>query len=123
LNAITLSLIVLGCTGIIFITGSVVQFITLSQLNRVMGLKRMNTQIDELKGHVVVCGFGRLGSVLARSLAASSAGFVIIEENEARANAAREQGYLCIHGNATSEATLMAAGVMQAHALATVLSN
>jgi voltage-gated potassium channel len=123
LNVITLSLIVFGCTGVIFLTGALVQFITLSQLNKVMGLKRMNTQVDQLKEHIVLCGFGRLGQVLARSLSASSAGFVIIEENETRAGEARGQGYLCIHGDATSEAVLLAAGVMRAHALATVLSN
>ena len=123
LDAITISLIVLGCTGIIFLTGALVQYITVSQLNKVMGLKRMNAQIDQLKGHVIVCGFGRFGSVLARSLTASSAGLVILEENEARADEARRQGYLCIQGDATSEAGLLAAGVMRAHALATVLSN
>jgi voltage-gated potassium channel len=123
LNVITIALIVLGCTGIIFLTGALVQFITASQLNKAIGLKRMNKQIDELKGHVVVCGFGRLGAVLARALCASSAGFVILEESEARAAEARLQGYLCIHGDASSEAVLRAAGVMRAHALATVLSN
>jgi voltage-gated potassium channel len=123
LNAITIALIVLGCTGIIFLTGALVQFFMLTQLSKVLGLKRMNKQIDELNGHVIVCGFGRLGAVLARSLSASSAGFVILEENEARATEARLQGYLCIHGDATSEAALLAAGVARAHALTTVLSN
>jgi voltage-gated potassium channel len=123
LNVITIGLIVLGCTGIIFLTGALVQFFTLNQINKTIGLKRMKTQIDELQEHVIVCGFGRLGTVLARSLRASSAGFVILEENEARANEARLQGYLCIHGDASSEAVLQAAGVMRAHALATVLSN
>jgi voltage-gated potassium channel len=123
LNVITIGLIVLGCTGVIFLTGALVQFFTLNQLNKTIGLKRMNRQIDELKGHVVVCGFGRLGHVLARSLSASSAGFVILEESEARATEARLQGYLCIHGDATNEQALLAAGVMRANALATVLSN
>ena len=123
LNVITIGLIVLGCTGIIFLTGALVQFFTLNQINKTLGLKRMKTQIDELNGHVVVCGFGRLGNMLAKSLRASSAGFVILEENEARATEARLQGYLCIHGDATSEAVLLAAGVMRANALATVLSN
>jgi voltage-gated potassium channel len=123
LNVITIALIVMGCTGIIFLTGVLVQFITLSQLHNVIGLKRMNTQIDQLKGHVVVCGFGRLGAAPARALSASSAGFVILEENEARAAEARGQGYLCIHGDASSEAVLLAAGVTRAHALATVLAN
>jgi len=123
LNVITIGLIVLGCTGVIFLTGALVQLITLSQINKTIGLKRMNRQIDDLKDHVIVCGFGRLGAVLARSLRASSAGFVILEESETRAADARLQGYLCIHGDATSERVLMAAGVMQASALATVLSN
>jgi voltage-gated potassium channel len=123
LYAITLILIVLGCTGIIFLTGALVQFFTLAALSKTIGLKRMNKQIDQLSGHVVVCGFGRLGIVLARSLSASSAGFVIIEANEARADEAREQGFLCIHGDATHEETLLAAGVTRAHALASVLSN
>jgi voltage-gated potassium channel len=123
LNVITIALIVFGCTTMIFLTGALVQFITLSQINKVKGLKRMNTLIDQLQGHVIVCGFGRFGSVLARSLSASSAGFVVLESDEARAASARQQGYLCIHGDATSEATLQAAGVTHASALATVLRN
>jgi voltage-gated potassium channel Kch len=123
LNFVTIGLIVFGCTGIIFLTGALVQFFTLSQINKTIGLKRMKTQIDELHDHVVVCGFGRLGTMLARSLRASSAGFVVIESNEARAAEARLQGYLSIFGDATSEAVLIAAGVKRASALATVLSN
>ncbi|MBV8513337.1 MAG: potassium channel protein [Xanthobacteraceae bacterium] len=123
LNAITLALIVFGGTGFIFLTGAFVQFITQSQLNKVIGVKRMSSQIDQLTGHVVVCGFGRFGTVLARALRASSAAFVILEENEARATEARAQGYLCMHADATSENALIAAGVRRAHALATVLSN
>ena len=123
LNVITLGLILLGCTGVIFLTGALVQFFALSQFNKAIGLKRMQTQIDQLKGHVIVCGFGALGVVLSRSLRASSAGFVVLEADEARATEARLQGYLCIHGDATSEKILHAAGVTRAHALATVISN
>jgi voltage-gated potassium channel len=123
LYAITISLIVLGCTGIIFLTGALVQFFTLIQINKVLGLKRMNTQIDQLNGHVVICGYGRLGAVLAKSLSASSAGFVLIEEDQARAAEARAQGYLCIQGDATLEPVLIEAGVARASALTTVLSN
>lgn len=123
LRLVTIGLIVLGCTGMIFLTGALVQFFTFNQINRAIGVKRMNRQIDQLRDHVILCGFGRLGSVLARSLSASSAGFVIIEENETRVAEAREEGHLCIHADATSEAGLHAAGIAHAHALATVLSN
>jgi voltage-gated potassium channel len=66
-SVITMSLIVLGCTSIIFLTGALVQLFTVNQLSKVPGQKRMKTQIDQLEGHVVVCGFGRLGVFLARA--------------------------------------------------------
>src|SRR5690349_14517963 len=60
LRGITITVIVLGCTGMIFLTGALVQFITLNQINQILGLKRMTTQIDRLRDHVIICGFGRI---------------------------------------------------------------
>ena len=76
-HVITVALIVLGCTGMIFLSSALVQLFTAIQLGKNTGLKRMNRQIEQLKGHAVVCGFGRLGAELARGLAASSAGFIV----------------------------------------------
>jgi voltage-gated potassium channel len=123
LRAISISTIVLGCTGVIFLTGALIQFITLNQLNQVLGLKRMTSQIDRLAGHVIICGFGRIGSMLARELDAGRADFVILERDEALAEEIRGNGYLCLHGDATDEAALRAAGVLRARTLATVLPN
>ncbi len=123
LRTITISTIVLGCTGVIFLTGALVQFITLNQLNQILGLKRMNSQIDHLSGHVIICGFGRIGFMLAQELRAGNTAFVIVEQSEARAADARDLGYLCLQGDATDEAALQAAGVTRASTLATVLPN
>jgi hypothetical protein len=82
LNIITMALIVLGCTGVIFLTGALVQYITLSQLTKAMGHKRMKTQIDHLTDHVIICGFGRIGVPLSKSLSDARAGFVIVEKDE-----------------------------------------
>jgi voltage-gated potassium channel len=123
LRTISISTIVFGCTGVIFLTGALVQFITLSQVNQIFGIKRMNTQIDKLTGHVIICGFGRIGFALARDLTAGRAAFVIIEQDDARAQQARDLGYLCIQADATDEAGLQTAGVMRAHTVATVLPS
>ena len=120
---VTVALIVLGCTGMIFLTGVVVQFFTHNQINRISGRKKMDDKIGELDGHVVVCGFGRVGRVLAESLRRSSASFVVIDESEARIAEARAAGYLSLCGDAASEDTLTAAGVKRAHALASCLAN
>lgn len=123
LRTITIGTIVLGCTGMIFLTGALVQFITLGQLTEVLGFKRMTTQIDNLRNHVVICGFGRIGQMLSRGLEAGGAKFVILEHSESAAASARESGYLCLHADATHEDALRAAGIEHARTLATVLSN
>ena len=123
LRAITMGLILTGCTGMIFITGALVQAITLSQITTVLGHKRMNRQIDELRGHVIVCGFGRTGWMLARELAAAKAAFVVLESDDARYEEARELGYLCMQVDASDESALLQAGIVHARALATVVSS
>ncbi len=123
LRTISISTIMFGCTGVIFLSGALVQFITLNQINQIFGLKRMNTQIDKLTGHIIICGFGRIGVELAKDLHAARAAFVVLELDDARSEHARSLGYLCLQMDATDEAGLQAAGVMRAHTLATVLPN
>jgi voltage-gated potassium channel len=123
LRGITIATIVLGCTGMIYLTGALVQFITLNQLNQMFGIKRMTTQIERLRGHVVICGFGRIGEMLAHGLQAGGAKFVVLEQAEAAVTSARAHGYLCLQADATDEDALRSAGITHARTLATVLSN
>jgi voltage-gated potassium channel len=123
LRAVTIALVILGCTGIIYLTGALVQFFTLSQIQQALGIKRMNNEIGRLRDHVIVCGFGRIGNMLSRELKAGKAKFIVIERSEARVAEARELGYLCIHGEATDEGLLKTAGIDRAAILATVLPD
>ena len=123
LRAVTVTLIVLGCTGMIYLTGAIVQLLTTTQLQNLLGLKRMKNEIDQLNGHVIVCGFGRIGRLLSRDLKAAGVGFVVVERQEARIENARAMGYLCVPGEATDEQILNQAGVTRARTLATVLPD
>ena len=123
LRHITMATIIFGCTGMIFLTGSLVQFITINQLQLVFGTKRMQSQIDKLNDHVIVCGYGRIGQMLAHELKAGSARFVILERSDRRADEARDQGYLTLQADATDESGLKLAGIDRARALATVLPD
>jgi len=123
LRAWTMALIVLGCTGVIFVTGTMVQWLTESQINRVMGSKRMESEIEKLKSHAIVCGFGRLGRMLATQLERGGMPFVILDQSPERVREARERGWLSMQGEATDETVLRAAGLERARVLATVLPN
>lgn len=123
LHVVTIATIVLGCTGMIFVTGSLVQVLTFSQVQRLMGETRVKSEIDKLHGHVIVCGYGRIGRMLARDLATGGADFLILDHDETRLAEARATGYLCWLGDATNEDSLRAVGVDRARVLATVLPS
>ncbi|WP_299010720.1 potassium channel protein [uncultured Caulobacter sp.] len=122
LHAVTMATMVFGCTGVIIVTGSLVQALTQSQLEQFFG-KRVERDIDRLDGHIIICGFGRIGLMLAGELASVGETFVIVERDEARCQEARELGYLCRHADATDEDVLRTLHVERAKVLATVLPD
>lgn len=123
LRALTIGTMVLGCTGMIVLTGALVQVFTLFQVREMLGINRVQTQIDRLERHVIICGFGRIGVQLARELELAERGFVIIERGAERIAEAQALGYLCLAGDATEESALQAAGIDRARVLATVLPD
>jgi voltage-gated potassium channel len=123
LRAITIGLIFAGCTGMIFVTGALVQLITTSQFQQILGTRRMQKDISALDDHVIVCGYGRIGQMLARELRDGRLACVIVERNEERLRLALSQGFAALQEDATDEEVLRAAGVTRARALATVLPD
>jgi voltage-gated potassium channel Kch len=119
----TLGTVVLGCTGMILFTGAMVQVFTSFQIKQLLGLNRVKTDIDKLKDHVIVCGFGRIGFMLAKDLASGGLPFVILELRDKRFQEALDLDYLAMQVDATDETALIAAGVRQAKVLATVLPD
>lgn len=122
LHAVTMATMVFGCTGVIIVTGSLVQALTQSQLEQFFG-KRVERDIDRLDGHTIICGFGRIGFMLAGELASVGETFVIAERDEARCQEAKALGYLCRHADATDEDVLRMLHVERAKVLATVLPD
>jgi voltage-gated potassium channel len=123
LHWVTITTMVLGCTGMILVTGALVQALTVFQIRQILGGDRMKSEIDKLKGHVIVCGFGRIGVMLARDLTAGGEPFLVLERNEKRLAEAEALGYLAMQGDATDESALTAAGIERARVLATVLPD
>jgi voltage-gated potassium channel len=118
-----MGLIAFGCSGIILITGSFVQLLTEAQITQALGGKRMEKEIAKLKNHTIICGFGRIGRMIASQLQAGGLPFVIVDQAQTRITEARESGWLTLTGEATDEAVLHAAGITRARVLATVLPN
>ncbi len=123
LRVLTLSTMVLGCTGMIFLTGALVQYFSAVQLRRILGIDRMKADIERLSGHVIICGFGRIGVQLAKELHQARRRFVVLDRNENKVAEAQAMGYLALRADATEEFGLASARIDRASLLATVLPD
>ncbi len=85
--------------------------------------RRMEKRIQELSGHTVLAGIGRVGSAVARTLASAGTEFVVVDTCEESIATAREEGWPYVQADATEEAVLKQAGVERAGALVTSLDT
>ncbi len=111
LHVVTMATMAFGCTGMIFLSGALIQFMTLSPLQQLLGGRRMQAEVDKLDNHIIVCGYGRIGIELAKALKDGRVPYVVVEQSEQRVRQAREAGHSCLQGDATNETTLLDAGI------------
>ena len=62
--------------------------------------------IERLHDHFIVCGFGRMGEIIAHEFTRRQVTFVVIERNGERAQRAMQQGFLAIEADASNEDVL-----------------
>jgi voltage-gated potassium channel len=123
LRALTIAVIISGYAAVIYTVGGFMQMLIDGELNRALGARRMQKEIEQLRGHTIVCGMGRLGTILINELLAAGKPFVAIDTDDDRLSAAEARGCLVVHGDATDEQTLEQAGIRHASMVATVLSE
>ena len=68
--------------------------------------RRRARMLDELTNHFIVCGFGRMGLIIAQEFARQGIPFVIIERDSERMQQAVDAGFLAVEADASSEQVL-----------------
>lgn len=119
----TMLLIVVGVSVIGYIVGSLAQIMFEGQIQRIVGRKRVEKMIDALKDHYIICGFGRIGSLICKEFKANNLQFVIVEKSSDTVEKLDEEGYLHMRGDATLDETLLKAGIKRAKGLISVVTS
>ena len=83
----------------------------------------MADTIAELRDHFILCGYGRVGSTVARELVERGNRVVVVDLRQESLDHAKRDGHLVVRGDATDDATLHEAGVERAHALISTLDS
>jgi voltage-gated potassium channel len=123
LKVFTAIIIIAGCSSGIYVVGGFVQMVAEGEIQRALGVRRMSRGIEQTTDHVIICGFGRVGRMLASELKELGEPFVCVDSNPERIAQAHELGYLTVTGSAGEEDTLELAGIVRARVLATVLPD
>jgi voltage-gated potassium channel len=113
----TMILAFVGIGSLFYTLGAVMEYLVSARLADPKGVRRMERQIEELSGHVIVAGLGRVGRQAAQELAAAGRPLVAVDSGEAAARHAEERGYIHLRGDATEDAVLERAGVRRAAGL------
>ena len=111
----------MGSVGIVlYALTSTVQSFVHSELFAAYGRSR---KMSKLQDHFIICGAGRVGSHLLRSLRDTEGNLVVIETDPAKVEALTDLGISVLPRDATLEETLLEAGVKNARGLATCLPD
>jgi voltage-gated potassium channel len=123
LQVFTILVIVFGVSTSFYILGGFVQMVLEGEVNRALGRRRVGREIERLAGHVVICGFGRMGEVVAAELSRRNERFVVIDRDPEQAAQCMALGFLALQADATEEEALGAARVPTAKSLVTTLPS
>ncbi|MBZ9789164.1 Kef family K(+) transporter [Rhizobium sp. 3T7] len=76
-----------------------------------------------LRGHAILVGYGRVGSIIGQNLKSSGTPFLVIEDSDKRIGELRDQGMEAISGNAVSRDVLDLANIAGARSLVIAIPN
>src|SRR4029079_6852850 len=110
----------IGVGVVLYALTGTVQSIVHSELFARYGHSR---KMSKLQDHFIICGAGRVGSHLIRSLRAVDGVFLVIESDQPKCEALMDAGMIVLFRDATLEESLVEAGVEHARGLASCLPD
>ncbi|MDY6793941.1 MAG: potassium channel protein [Actinomycetota bacterium] len=119
----TIFLVIAGVGTVGYTLVSAVEFMIENSFSGIMGRRKMRKDIENMVGHYILCGYGRVGQHIADDLKDADAEFIIIENDPTATDKALENGFLVIRNDATSDIVLKSAGIENAKGLVTALSS
>lgn len=118
-------LILINIAVIAYILAVFSYYIVEGEIFKRMHINQIAQRINQLEGHVIVCGFGKYGKEITANLTAHGIGFVVVDNNTDLIMQIQHTNpnMLYLVGDATQDDTLLEAGVQRAHGLISALNE
>jgi voltage-gated potassium channel len=112
-----------GVGVVLYALTATVHAIVQSELVATFGQRRQSRKMSKLRNHFIICGAGRVGSNLVRTLLGGGETFIVIERDQQKVTELVELGVPVLVRDATLEESLHEAGVEHARGLAACLPD
>jgi len=119
-KAFTSVLILFGTGSMLYGATSVIESIVEGRLSGQFRRYRMQRSIDNLSGHLIVCGTGRVGQAITEFVRSIGQEVVVVDRDETRLP---DEDVLHVAGDATSDDVLRRAGIERAATLVSALGT
>ena len=119
----TMALILTGVFTLLYAATSAIRAIVSGEVRGDIGRQRMERTLEELKDHVIVCGYGRMGRFVCTELSASGQPFVVLDKQAAVLEGFQLPQGIALAGDATSDGVLRRAGIDRARVLVTAAAS
>jgi voltage-gated potassium channel len=112
-----------GVGTVFYILTALTQMVVEGKIREIMGRRSLQRQIRHLKNHYIICGYGRIGALVADMLREQDVDTVVLETSEDITRRLEERGQHYVLGSATEDEALMAAGIERAAGLVATVSS
>ncbi len=117
----TVVLIFAGMGIMAYTLGIVAQIMVEFQVRDLIGRRKLGLKLKNIKDHYILCGYGRIGEVIAHELKTNNIPLLVIDQDPQSKEKLRSHDIPYIIDDATSDDVLMEAGIMRARGLVTVV--
>ena len=116
----TIVLILVGVGTALYAFGVLLEALIEGHLRHHLEERRMTREIEQMSGHVIICGWGRVGRASAEYLSSTGREYVVVDRDAARLESVRSPRVI---GDVTDDRILTAAGIDRAQALIAALDT
>ncbi len=119
----SITIMISGVSVALYTFTAAMAFSMEGELKTILGLSKMQEKIDRMQGHIIVCGYGKVGKNIVSNLSKEKIPFVVIEKETAAIEVLARNNILHVVGDATYRETLEMAGTSKGKVLISCLSN
>ncbi len=120
---VTIAIISTGITIGAYTIGAMVRMLIEGELRKTYGRRKLEKQISTLHDHYIICGYGRIGSLICKELQYHNIKFVVIDNDPPSIEGLEKEKMLYLPMDATTEEALLKAGIMNAKGVVTAVRS